>query len=66
MNIILQRKINCLPKAHGSISENLTGCLHRYAVFGYERMIKHLNSNPNNIVWRTIFREQNFGFHQRD
>jgi hypothetical protein len=65
MKITLQRKSNCLPKARGSISENLTGCLHRYVVSGYERMTKYSNSNPNNIVLQTIFREQDFGFHQR-
>jgi hypothetical protein len=49
----------------GSIDKNLTGCLQRYVVLQYERMIKYLILNTNNIVLQIIPSEHNFDFHRR-
>jgi hypothetical protein len=65
MNIILQRKSYRMCKPCIWINENLTGCLQRFVVLGYERIIKDLISNTNNNVLQIIFSEHNCDFHRR-
>jgi hypothetical protein len=62
MNLIAMGMRNRLSKRHGSVDENLTGCLQRYAVLQYEITIKYLILNTNNIVLQIISSEHNFDF----
>jgi hypothetical protein len=63
MNVIINGMRNRPSKPRRSINDNLTGCLERYAVLGYERKRKYLKFKINNIVLRIIPREHNFDFH---
>jgi hypothetical protein len=47
-------------KPRGSIGENLTWCLQRYLVLGYQRSWKHLFLNINALALQIIPREHNF------
>jgi hypothetical protein len=53
---------NRLSKRGESIDKNLTGCLQRYGVLQYERMIKYFISNINNVVLQIIASERDFDF----
>jgi hypothetical protein len=64
MDDIAMGMINRLSKWRGSIDKNLTGCLQRYVVLQYERTIKYLILNTNNIVLQIISSEHNFDFHR--
>jgi hypothetical protein len=50
MNTIANSMTNWLCNPRGLIKPNLRAYLQRYAVFGYERMVKHLMSNTNSMV----------------
>jgi hypothetical protein len=67
MNVIINGMRNRLSKPRRSIKENLTGCLQRYVVLGYERNRKYLKFKINNIVLQIIPRGQafDFDFHHR-
>jgi hypothetical protein len=65
MNIMAKGMWNRLSKPCASVNENLTRCLQRYVVLGYERKRKYLFFNPNNTVLRAIPRKHNFDFHRR-
>jgi hypothetical protein len=41
---------NLLSKRRGSVNKNLTGCLQRCVILGYERKRKYLIFNTNNTV----------------
>jgi hypothetical protein len=64
VGVIAMGMRNRLSKARGSIDKNLTGCLQRYIVFQYERMIKYLILNTNNVAFQIIPNEHNFDFHR--
>jgi hypothetical protein len=53
---------NRLSKRGGPIDENLRGCFQRHVVLRYERTIKYLILNTNNIVLQIISSEHNFDF----
>jgi hypothetical protein len=63
MEVIVMGMRNRLFKPHAPIGENLTGCLQRYVVLQYERTIKYLILNANNIALQIIFSEHLFDFH---
>jgi hypothetical protein len=65
LNVMVMGMRNRLWKRRGSIGKNLTGCLQRYVFLQYERMIKYLILNTNNIVLQIIPRENNFDSHRR-
>jgi hypothetical protein len=48
-----------------TIDENLTECLQKYLLLGYERKLKYLTLNANHNVLVIIPREHNSGFHHR-
>jgi hypothetical protein len=60
--MIAMRMKNQLSKRDKSIEKNLTGCLQRYVVLQYERMIKYLILNINNVMFQRIVREHNSDF----
>jgi hypothetical protein len=53
--------IKWLSNPREPINDNLTGCLQRGVVVGYERMIKWLISNTNNVVLEIIPGKHNCG-----
>jgi hypothetical protein len=59
------RMRNRLSKTHEWTHKNPTGCLQRYVVLQYERMIKYFILNTDNVVLQIIAREHNFDFHRR-
>jgi hypothetical protein len=65
VNMRVNRTRNCLSKPREPSNENLTGCLQRCAVLGYERKQKDLLCTTNNKTLWLISRELNFDFHQR-
>jgi hypothetical protein len=62
VNVMAMGMKNQLLKPDEWIHEDLTGCLQRYVVLQYERMIKYLILNTNNVAFQTILREHNFDF----
>jgi hypothetical protein len=52
VNVIANGMIDRVSKGREPTNSNLTGCLRRNAVFGYEKMIKDLISNANNIAFQ--------------
>jgi hypothetical protein len=66
MNMRINGMRNRLSKPRRSINKNLTGCLQRYVVLGYEKNRKYLEFKINNIVLQIIAREHNFDFHRRN
>jgi hypothetical protein len=66
MNAITMWMRNRLSNRGESIDKNLTGCLQRYLVLQYERMIKYLILNTNNAAFEIILREHDFDFHRTD
>jgi hypothetical protein len=65
MNIVAKGMTNWSAKRRQSIQGNLTRCLQRNVVFGYERMKKYSISNTNNIMLQIILKQHNFDFHGR-
>jgi hypothetical protein len=65
MSVIAMGMTNRLSKPLESIDKNLTGCLQRNMVLQYERTIKYLILNTNDIVLQIIPSEHNFDFHCR-
>jgi hypothetical protein len=63
MKIIGKGTNNHLSKPRGSIRENLTRCLQKYVLLGYERDRKYLNFKTNNRVLQAILRVNIFDFH---
>jgi hypothetical protein len=57
---------NPLSKPRESIINNLTECLQRYIVFGYERHRKHINFKIHERVLQIIPNEDNCDFLQRN
>jgi hypothetical protein len=57
---------NRLSKRPVGIDKNLTGWLQRYVVLQYERMIKYLILNTNNVALQIILSEHIFDFHRTD
>jgi hypothetical protein len=66
INVMAMGMRNRLSKRRGGIDGNLTGCLQGYVVLQYERTIKYLILNTNNIVLQIIPGEHNFDFHRTD
>jgi hypothetical protein len=55
---------NRLAKPHEWIHKNPTGCLQKYVVLQYERIIKHFILNTNDVLSQIIAKEHNFEFHR--
>ena len=62
VNDIIMGTMNWPSKTGGTINENLTGCLQRYVVLGYERKQKSIIFIINNIVLPIIARDYIFDF----
>jgi hypothetical protein len=62
MNVMAMGMRNRLVKRRGGIDENETGYLQRYVVRQYERIIKYLILNTNNVALQIIPSEHNFDF----
>jgi hypothetical protein len=64
MDITPMEMRNQLSKPHERTDKNLTGCLQIYVVLQYERVIKYLILNANNLALQIILSEHNFDFHR--